>query len=67
MGHLWGIMTLAIYISPNNGPIDLLLEKKDCPWVGNSFCTLNNVSQTFIDEVIVPLSKGVVGLLVGLS
>jgi hypothetical protein len=26
--HLCGILTLAIYISPNNGPLDLLLGKK---------------------------------------
>ncbi len=28
MWHLCGILTLAIYISPNNGPIDLHLGKE---------------------------------------
>ncbi len=59
------LLTLAIYISPNNGPIDLLLnEKNDSSCVGYPFCTLRCVSWTIIDEVTVPLSKGVVGLLV---
>jgi hypothetical protein len=60
------ISTLAIHISPNNGSIELLPYKKnDCSCVGNSFYTLNYVSWTIIDETTVPLSKGVVGLLVG--
>jgi hypothetical protein len=32
--------------------------------VGNPFCTLRYASRTIIDEVTVPLSEGVVGLLV---
>ncbi len=28
MWRLCGVLTLAIYISPNNGPIDLLLVKE---------------------------------------
>ncbi len=28
MGQLWGILTLAMYISPNNGLIDLLLNEE---------------------------------------
>ncbi len=40
-------MTLAIYISPNNGPIDLLPCKNDCSCVGNSFCMLNHINWTF--------------------
>ncbi len=27
-GHLGGVLTLVIYISPHNGPIDLLPGKK---------------------------------------
>jgi hypothetical protein len=61
--RLVGVLTLAIYISPNNGRIDLLLIKKnDSSCVGNPFCTLHFVSRTIIDEVTVPLSKEVVGL-----
>ncbi len=65
MGRLWGILTLAIYNSPNNGPIDLLPSKKMIVHVlAIHFVPVNHVSQTIIDEVKVPLSEEVVGLLV---
>jgi hypothetical protein len=66
MWHLCGVLTLAIYISPNSGRIDLLLsEEKDCSCAGNPCRTLRYVIHTIIDEVTVPLNKEVVGLPVG--
>jgi hypothetical protein len=66
--HLYRILSSAIHNSPNNGQIDLLPCKEMIVLVlAIYFCTLNHVSQTIIDEVTVPLSKGVVGLFVGLS
>jgi hypothetical protein len=65
MWRLCGVLTLAVYISPNNSPIDLLSIEEMNSCNGNAFCTLNHFSWTIIDEVTVPLSTGVVGLLVG--
>jgi hypothetical protein len=65
-GPLGVLLTLAIYISPNNVPIDLHPNKETIVHVLSiHFCTLHYVSWTIIDEVTVPLIKGVVGLLVG--
>jgi hypothetical protein len=59
-------MTLAINISPNNGPNDLLPYEKMILYVmAIHFCTLHYVSWIIIDEGTVPLSKGLVGLLAG--
>jgi hypothetical protein len=55
-----------MYISPNNGPIDSHTSEEMIVHVLEIYlCTLNHVSWTIIDEVTVPLSKGVVGLLAG--
>jgi hypothetical protein len=70
MGHRQNTFFLAVpkrYLPQYSyGRVDLLPSKKNyCSCVGNPFCTLHYVSRTIIDEVIVPLSKGVVGLLAG--
>jgi hypothetical protein len=63
---LCGVLTLAIYISPNNGLINLLpTEKMIFHVFATHFCTLHHVSWTIIDEVTVPVSKGLVGSWVG--
>jgi hypothetical protein len=64
--HLLCVLTLAMNISPNNGPIDLLSSEEMILHVtAIHFCILHHVSWTIIDEVTVPLSKGLVGLLLG--
>jgi hypothetical protein len=61
------VLTLAIDISPNNGPIDLILTEEIIVHVlAIHFCTLDCVNQTIIDEVTVPLCIALVGLLLGL-
>jgi hypothetical protein len=64
--HLLCVSTLAINISFNNGLIIVLsIEEMILHVMAIHFFTLHHFSWTIINEVIVPLSKGLGGLLVG--